>query len=774
MRSWIVLLLIHPSILLAQPDISPAKAYRPSVEIIEPYILEQVKSKNLPALSIAWVVDQEIVWATGFGHEDLKKTKKASAETIYRVGSVSKLFTDIAVMQLVEKGQVDLDAPITKYVRNFKAKNTFHEQPMTLRQLMTHRSGLIREPPVGNYFDPTFPTLQATVDSMNGIDLVYPPEKRIKYSNGAIALVGYTVELLLKQPFVDAVRAQVLAPLRMQQSAFEPTIEVKKHLAEALMWNYHGKDFPAPTFELGMIPAGSLYSNVLDMSKFLKCLFQDGKGILKPESLQEMYRPQFAKEGTKSGFGLGFMIGELEGKKRIGHGGAVYGFATELAALPEEKLGVIVIGSRDVANSVVEKIANESLKQLLAVKQNAALPKIIQPTPITKAEALKWAGLYRSGSRTLELTESAGRLSILPDRGGYKMQIQKMKQDFISDDVLDVGTRIEIQQDKLVLGKLTYEKVEDPLPPDAPDKWKGLIGEYGWDHNTLYILEHRGKLVANIEWFFFYPLTEISDDVYAFPDFGLYHGEKIIFNRDKNGRATQAEAAKVVFKRRKLDGENGETFRVKATKPIEDLRKDALASMPPLEQGKKTKVELVDLSTLDPTIKFDIRYATTNNFLSTPFYTTAKAYLQRPAAESVLQVHQQLKPLGYGLIIFDAYRPWFVTKMFWDGTPEKFHDFVADPRRGSRHNRGCAVDLGIYDLKTGKVIEMVAGYDEFSDRSYPDYLGGTTRQRWHRDLLRRMMEANRFTVVKEEWWHFDYLGWQDYPISNVRFEEIGK
>ncbi len=148
--------------------------------------------------------------------------------------------------------------------------------------------------------------------------------------------------------------------------------------------------------------------------------------------------------------------------------------------------------------------------------------------------------------------------------------------------------------------------------------------------------------------------------------------------------------------------------------------------------------------------------------------------MQKPAAEALERVNEKLKAQGYGLLIYDAYRPWYVTKMFWDATPEKFHSFVADPSKGSRHNRGCAVDLTLYDLKTGKPVEMVGGYDEFSDRAFPDYLGGTSRQRWHRDLLRRAMEAEGFTVYEEEWWHFDYKDWRKYPILNKTFEELTK
>jgi D-alanyl-D-alanine dipeptidase len=181
----------------------------------------------------------------------------------------------------------------------------------------------------------------------------------------------------------------------------------------------------------------------------------------------------------------------------------------------------------------------------------------------------------------------------------------------------------------------------------------------------------------------------------------------------------------------------------------------------------------VELAPLDQAIHLDIRYATANDFLGTPVYSQARAFLQRPAAEALLRVQQKLKPLGYGLLIHDAYRPWYVTKIFWDATPPEGKIFVADPAQGSRHNRGCAVDLTLYDLATGKPIEMPGTYDEMSPRSFPDYPGGTSLQRWHRDLLRRAMESEGFTVYEAEWWHFDYKDWKEYPILNVPFEKLG-
>jgi serine beta-lactamase-like protein LACTB len=767
------------SLLVIAPGADPAPEQ--VIARLEKWIAAEVEDKKLPALSIALVDDQRVVWSKGFGFQDRDRKIPATAETVYRVGSVSKLFTDIAVMQLVEEGKLDLDAPVAKYVPDFKPVYRPGNEPITLRMLMSHRSGLIREPPVGNYFDPTEPTLEKTVASLNGIEVVYDPGEKTKYSNAGIGLVGYTLEKTQAEKFEKVVQQRVLDLLGMKSSSFVPTEVTKKQLADAVMWSYHGREFPAPTFELGMSPAGCMYSTVLDLAKFQSCLFAEGKldekRLIKPETLAEMLKPQYAKTPDQRGFGLGFSIGELDGLKRVGHGGAVYGFATEFAALPSEKLGVIVIASRDSANAVCTRIANEALRQMIAAKAGKALPTIetSEPLPAEKARAL--AGRYRNGENWLDLFESHGRLYAYPKEGGSIIRLRALGNDLITDDLQAWGSKVAREGNTLTIGKAKFTRDEEfgkTAPAEAPEKWRGLIGEYGWDHNTLYIYERDGQLHALIEWTEIDPLTEESENVFAFPKSrGMYHGEKLVFIRDKNGRATKVEVAKVMFERRKVDGENGETFKIQPVKPVEELRKAALAAKPPVEKGEFLKPDLFDLAKIDG-LKFDIRYATENNFLATPVYSSAKAYMQKPAAEALTRISEILKKRGYGLIIYDAYRPWFVSKIFYDATPEKFHGFVADPAKGSRHNRGCAVDLGLYDLATGSVVPMVSGYDEFSDRAYPDYTGGTSRQRWHRDLLRHTMEAEGFTVFEEEWWHYDYKEWRKYPILNSTFEELMK
>ena len=196
------------------------------------------------------------------------------------------------------------------------------------------------------------------------------------------------------------------------------------------------------------------------------------------------------------------------------------------------------------------------------------------------------------------------------------------------------------------------------------------------------------------------------------------------------------------------------------------------AAKPPRETGTFKPSELVELQRLDPTIRLDIRYATPNNLAGRPVYTQARAFLQRPAAEALVQVNQELAPLGYGLLVFDGYRPWSVTKLFWDVTSKQNRGFVANPRKGSRHNRGCAVDLSLWNKATDQEVPMTGAYDEMSPRSYAAYAGGTPEQRAARDLLRSKMEQHGFKVLPAEWWHFDYQEWPSYPIQNMPFEEL--
>jgi CubicO group peptidase (beta-lactamase class C family)/D-alanyl-D-alanine dipeptidase len=762
---------------MGQSATAVRKDYGDVVETLRPFIQQQMAEKELPALSIAIIDEQQIVWAQGFGMADPKSKTPASADTVYRIGSVSKLFTDIAIMQLVERGELNLEAPVTDYLPDFHPKNPFGT-PITLRQLMSHRSGLLREPPVGNYFETSQPTLTATVHSLNETELVFAPNTHTKYSNAAIAVVGYLLEARSHEPFAQYLKSSVLDPMGMRHSSFEPNPAIITNLAKAEMWTYDGLKFEAPTFQLGMAPAGSMYSTVNDLGHFVSVLLAQGKAengaVLKPATLEQMWSPQFPNPSGPF-FGLGFHVRSVEGHRLVGHGGAIYGFATTLDLLPEDNVGVVVVATKDAVNAVTERIGEEALRLILAHRAGKPLELPPPTTPVPLEPGRKLAGRYGTGDDALDLTYLDGHLSMLKLIGGEQLELRKVRQsgdDLIADGVTAFGVKVAAVSEGIRIETKVLPKLPASTPPDIPAKWRGLIGEYGWDHDILYVFEKDRRLNVLIEWMEFDPLTQVADDVFNFPPRGLYDGEKAVFKRDASGNATQVQVSGVVFKRRSIGGVSGGTFRIPPVKNFDDLRTQALTAKPPVETGEFRKPDLVELARLDPKIKLDIRYATTNNFLSTPVYSEARAFLQRPAAEALLRAHKKLMEMGYGLLIHDAYRPWYVTKIFWDVTPDDKKIFVADPSQGSRHNRGCAVDLSLYELATGTPVEMVGVYDEMSERSYAGYPGGTSLQRWHRELLRRIMESEGFLVYPFEWWHFDYGDWQKYPILNITFEKL--
>lgn len=201
---------------------------------------------------------------------------------------------------------------------------------------------------------------------------------------------------------------------------------------------------------------------------------------------------------------------------------------------------------------------------------------------------------------------------------------------------------------------------------------------------------------------------------------------------------------------------------------------EEVAAAPPHEDGPFRPPEWVELKPSAGGLRLNIRYATADNFLGRAVYPPqARAFLQRPAAEALLRAHARLKPLGLGLLVFDAYRPWSVTKLFWDAVSGDERLFVADPAIGSRHNRGCTVDLSLCHLDTGVEVEMPSAFDEMNEKAYPDYAGGTREARMMRDVLRQAMEAEGFAVHPREWWHFDHEDWPEYAILDWAFADIG-
>lgn len=321
------------------------------------------------------------------------------------------------------------------------------------------------------------------------------------------------------------------------------------------------------------------------------------------------------------------------------------------------------------------------------------------------------------------------------------------------------------------LSSSTPARAQSLSIPSRPAPFvEALVGEYGEGPARLVLREMNRGLEVSADGKTFEAAQDLGGDRYRADRLGDFRIDRGIPKEGARPASQQPVIQGISIRgaflpRRDYGGAEG-TFRIAALRPVAELLKEARTQTPPEEPGDFLPTDLVDVRSLDKSIALDVRYATATNFLGTPVYGKAQVRLQRKAAEAVVRAHRALKPLGYGLMLHDGYRPWFVTWVFWNATPEASREFVADPAKGSKHNRGCAIDLTLFDLKTKRPVEMPGGYDEMSPRSYPDYAGGTARQRALRELLRETMEREGFTVYDSEWWHFDYRDWPRHRIGN--------
>lgn len=731
------------------------------------YVARQLREQQIPGAVVA-VLDvdptshRERIWTAGFG--TLRPGgPPMPADAVCRVASISKLFTDTAAMVLVERGQLDLDAPVSRYLPQFTPENPYGT-PVTLRHLMGHRGGVVREGPVGHYFDPSEPTLDATVQSLVGTALVSEPGTTFKYSNHGVGVVGAVVARVTGKPFEDAVRDLVLHPLGLGDSDFAARADLVRRQAHGVMWTYDGRDIPTPEFAFGFAPAANLRSTVADLVHFARSWFADApQRVLSPAAQAAMFA---LPDGAARGCGLGFFVGDLDGHRRVGHDGAVYGFASAVRALPEDGLAVAVVCTKDFANDVAEAIADRALRAALAARRSEVLPPPDYPQPLGATAARALAGHWLCGDNWVDLYERDGDLYYDPNIGVRTRLRRAADGALVPDDPLGIGggrRLVELPNGNLHDGQVEYVR-NDRLPEPPPPDLLPLLGEYGWDHDVLVVYEDHGQLGVLIEWVVRELPDPLGPDRYRFGP-GMYGGDELRFERDGSGRVTAAVVGGARFARRPDPVPGG--FRIAPLQPIAELVAAAANATPPEQPADLRRSDLVDLGSLDPSLQFDLRYATAGNFVGAPVYPgDATAKLQRPAAEALVRVHRALADRGLGLCIFDAYRPWSVTKVFWEATPPALREFVADPAHGSRHNRGCAVDLTLFDRATGRHLRMPSDFDEFTPRAYSDYPGGTSQQRWARERLRTAMAAEGFAVYDREWWHFDFADWQRYPVGN--------
>ncbi|MBI4420636.1 MAG: beta-lactamase family protein, partial [Gemmatimonadetes bacterium] len=538
--------------------------YRAVAEALEPFILHEMADKKLSGLSIALVDDQSVVWARGFGFANPDDSTPASAETVYRVGSIAKLFTTVGVLQLAELRRLNLDAPVARYLPDFRPGGAGH-RPVTVRQLLTHRSGLAREPPVGSMFDSSRASLEKTAASLFRSELVYRPGTRTKYSNAGMALAGYLIERIQAESFEDYAARAIFRPMGLRSTSFRLDSALRARLAQGRLWTPDGRAREAPAFRLGNAPAGGLYSTAGDLAQFARVLFAGGRGpegpVLKAETIERMWTPPIRDSGAApADFGLGFWMYPLDGRQQVGHWASFYGHSTELAIIPGAKLAAAVSTTEDQANGVIARIANAALGMMLAAKQGRKVAAPVTTAPVPAEVARRLDGRYVSGRSdgqtgrrsalwpedsstvrpsdrpTVDLEERSGRLFFHRAGDEAWFELRALGGTLVVDDRLAFGERLVPLGIRILSGGDTLAEMDVGPPAPPPERWRELIGEYGWDYATLYVREEGGRLHALLHSSFDYPLIEHSPNVFRLPDSGLYHGEQLVFVRDRRGR----------------------------------------------------------------------------------------------------------------------------------------------------------------------------------------------------------------------------------------------
>jgi len=465
-------------------------------------IKKEMKKNQVMGVSIAIIDNQRIAWAQGFGYADIKNKIPATSETVYRIGSISKLFTVMATMQLAEQGKVDIDQPLKKYLPQFSIKNRFPDSgAITLRTMMTHHSGLPNDMPKGALTsEPPSTLLYRLKDEYTA----YPTNYVLAYSNVAMALLGLVVEQVSDTEFCEYLDQSFLASIGMQQSSFMLTSEIKSLLSHGYRNGKENKQI-----HLRDAAAGSMYSNVLDLSQFMRMLFAKGKvgdrQVLQPDTIDEILRPQ--NEAVTLDFeqriGLGwFLIYAGKTKEKIAtHAGNMPLFHTTLAILPEKKIGVVVLTNSAEGRRIYDKIAGAALKLAIEAKTGNSLEKrehkITPPDKIVSGEMLQaFVGRYATLSLLGSVERNKERLNA--HVGGYKFQLIPSSNGRFGVERKWLGIFTLKKIGNLELAKIkvrrmdfggrellivrydgqhwfTAEKI-DPLP--LPDTWQNALGKY--------------------------------------------------------------------------------------------------------------------------------------------------------------------------------------------------------------------------------------------------------------------------------------------------------
>jgi D-alanyl-D-alanine carboxypeptidase len=366
-----------------------------AIQVLDAWIQAVASSREEPGLSIGIVAGRDLIWSKGYGFANIDKRVPAVSSTLYRIASISKVFTATALLQLRDAGKIQLDDPVSKHLSWFRVKQPPDSPPITIWHLLTHTSGLARELPIFYWNDLKFPSRQEMMRLAPEEPAIFPPETVYKYSNLALAIAGEIVAAVSGEPYSQYVENHVLRPLGMSSTLIEPT-----RAAANLALGYRKRVPGAPREVEDFIDAGALTpsaglaSNVTDLAKLVSLQFGDGPAagsqILKGSTLREMQRVQWLRPDWQNGQGLGFGVRRVGQQVRVGKDGAAPGYKSLIEWVPAEKFGVVVLING--YDSDPAYYVNQALSIMgPAVAKATARTR---PGPVSDPEWPKYTGTY--------------------------------------------------------------------------------------------------------------------------------------------------------------------------------------------------------------------------------------------------------------------------------------------------------------------------------------------------------------------------------------------